>query len=249
MKRRGVISLCGQDGLLISLRQKVSLSANKKVLTLSESIEQLHVEGVEEIIPSYCSVLVRFDPERISFHELREKIELIRRIKMQKNSEERYILNVPVLYGGIVGIDLEEVAKLARVSSEEVIRYHTSTVFHVFSIGFLPGFPYLGIVPRKIRIPRLENPRKCVQKGAVAIANRQSGIYPVESPGGWRIIGQTPFELFAKGENPPTLFRPGDRVRFAEIGPEEFRTIKRHIEKGGWMPFERNWKGDAKCDW
>jgi KipI family sensor histidine kinase inhibitor len=249
MKRCGVISLCGQDGLLISLRQKVSLSVNKRVLALSESIEQLRIEGVEEIIPSYCSILVRFDPECISFHELREKIVLIRCVKTQKISEERHILNVPVLYGGKAGIDLEEVAKLAGVSPEEVIRYHTTTVFHVFSIGFLPGFPYLGIVPRKIRIPRLENPRKCVQKGAVAIANRQSGIYPVESPGGWRIIGQTPFELFAKGENPPTLFRPGDRVRFAEIGPEEFRTIKRHIEKGGWMPFERNWKGDAKCDW
>ena len=129
---------------------------------------------------------------------------------------------IPVAYGGGYGPDLKWVAEYHQLTTEEVVRLHSETVYQVYMIGFTPGYPYLGELPAAIATPRRETPRTAVPKGSVAIAQRQTGIYPVESPGGWQIIGRTPFSLFNPDASPPVPLKMGDQVKFVPINAEEY---------------------------
>jgi len=132
-------------------------------------------------------------------------------------------LEIPVVYGGEYGPDMEWVSQYHNISVDEVIQLHTGTTYQVYMIGFMPGFPYLGELPEGLATPRRETPRTVIPQGSVAIAQRQTGIYPVESPGGWQILGRTPLKLFNPLHSPPTLLEMGDLVRFFSIGEKEFK--------------------------
>jgi inhibitor of KinA len=165
--------------------------------------------------------MVVYDPLKIEIARLQEAILRLHRITGPSLVPEPKTLSVPVVYGGEYGPDLEWVAAFHKISAEEVIRLHVETVYRVYMIGFTPGYPYLGELPEGLATPRRESPRTAVPKGSVAIAHRQTGIYPVQSPGGWHILGWTPIKLFDAGHWPPTPLEMGDRVRFFPIQKEE----------------------------
>jgi inhibitor of KinA len=179
-------------------------------------LRSFRAPGVRNLHPAYASVLISFDPLRTA----QEEIEAAARRAAAEESvaPPPRRVEIPVRYGGEFGPDLEEVARLNGLRPERVIEIHTSAEYLVYFLGFSPGFPYLGGLPAEIATPRLAAPRKLVPAGSVAIGGTQAGIYPFASPGGWRIIGRTPLELFRADREPPALVEMGDRVRFVERG-------------------------------
>jgi KipI family sensor histidine kinase inhibitor len=198
--------------LLVSLGEEVSLATHEHVLRLSRLLE-----GAPELLnihPGYCSLLITFDPRRVKYERVESAVsEALDRMDSVDMPSRRRV-DVPVRYGGADGPDLEEVARLHGISPEDVVRIHASAEYLVYFLGFSPGFPYLGGMPAAIATPRLATPRTHVPAGSVAIGGDYTGIYPVASPGGWRIIGRTPLELFRAERAPLTLLRMGDHVRF-----------------------------------
>jgi KipI family sensor histidine kinase inhibitor len=216
-----IFRVMGDRALLVELGNEISSAINKKVRELFVSLDQQGIAGVIDLIPSYRSLLVIYDPLQITMSELEGQI-----AKTQKGMDPARIpspktVEIPVVYGDDYGPDLEWVAAYHKIAPREVIRLHTQHTYQVYMIGFTSGFPYLGEVPEALSTPRRETPRIHVPKGSVAIAQKQTGIYPVQSPGGWHIIGWTPVTLFDPQAEPPSLLVMGDRVRFQAITAEE----------------------------
>ena len=211
----------GDRALLVELGDEISPAINKKVRELFVSLDHQAFAGVIDLVPSYRSLLVVYNPLQISKSEIENQI-----AKTQKGMDPARIprpktVEIPVVYGDDYGPDLEWVAAYHKIAPQEVIRLHTRHTYQVYMIGFTSGFPYLGEVPEALFTPRRETPRTLVPKGSVAIAQKQTGIYPVQSPGGWHIIGWTPVTLFDPKAEPPSLLEMGDRVRFHAITAEE----------------------------
>jgi inhibitor of KinA len=195
---------------------------HRRVMQLAAAIRSAPFAGFVETVPAFTSLCIYFNPEVVKSHFPKETAadavaawlaarlqNLPPDVPMESN-----LVEIPVRYGAAWGPDLSEAAALLRLSEEEVIRLHTGATYTVFMIGFLPGFPYLGLLPEALNLPRLPTPRREVPAGSVAIAGRQTGIYPQASPGGWRIIGHTAVRLFDPAADPPALLQPGWRVRF-----------------------------------
>jgi inhibitor of KinA len=213
--------LMGDRALLIELGDEISPSVNKRVRELFLKLDREALKGIMELVPSYRSVMVVYDPLMISLTSLQETILRLHRQANAPSLPEPKTLEAPVVYGGRFGPDLQWVADFHGISPEEVVRYHVQPVYQVYMIGFTPGFPYLGEVPEAIATPRRETPRTVVPQGSVAIAQKQTGIYPVPSPGGWHILGWTPLKLFDAEKWPPTPIEIGDLVRFFPIHEKE----------------------------
>jgi KipI family sensor histidine kinase inhibitor len=162
-------------------------------------------------------LVVSYDSLRTSCEDIENWVKMAIPISKRFSLGKTKTIEVPVLYGGEYGPDLEEVARLHSINGEEVVRLHSCETYTVYFIGFLPGFPYLGPLDTNLDTPRWESPRLEIKAGSVGIAGRQTGIYPLDSPGGWRIIGRTPLKLFDPGANPPARFSPGDKVRFIPL--------------------------------
>jgi KipI family sensor histidine kinase inhibitor len=200
--------------LIVCFGQEISAEALRRVVSLSRRLGG--IRGILNHHPAYSSVLVDFDPR------LRERAEieaLLRELASEDGGDgaiERTV-EIPVIYGGEYGADLEDVARHTGLPAERVVELHASAEYLVYFLGFSPGFPYLGGLPAELATPRLPAPRKLVPAGSVAIGGSQTGIYPVDSPGGWRIIGRTPLRLFDAEASPPALLAMGDRVRFVPI--------------------------------
>ncbi len=214
--------IMGDRSLLVELGDRISPDVNREVRELFVILDRNPVKGVLETIPAYRSLLIIYDPLITNSMLLQHQIE-----DLQKKSEvidipEPKTVEIPVAYGGEFGPDLEWVARYHKTSTEEVIRLHTGTSYQVYMIGFTPGFPYMGELPERLATPRRQTPRTTIPEGSVAIAQRQTGIYPVESPGGWHILGRTPMKLFDPLQIPPTLLEMGDLVRFFSIKEVEF---------------------------
>lgn len=213
--------MMGDRALLVELGDQISPSINEKVRELFLKLDRRPLKGVVELVPSYRSLMVIYDPLRTGLDRLREEIIELHQATDPSLVPEPKTLAVPVVYGGECGPDLEWVANFHRISPEQVIRLHTGTTYRVYMIGFTPGYPYLGELPQALATPRRETPRTVVPQGSVAIAQRQTGIYPVQSPGGWHILGWTPIRLFDASQWPPTPLEMGDRVRFFPIHKED----------------------------
>lgn len=207
----------GDRSLLVELGDTISPDVNRRVQQLMLQLQQAPLPGVREIAPGYRSLLVVYDPLTIAAAELMERIAEAAARQGLAGLPQAKLLTVPVFYGGDYGPDLEGVAGHLGISSDEVIRLHTETVYRVYMIGFTPGYPYMGELPAALAVPRRSTPRTRVPKGSVGIAQRQTGIYPVESPGGWQIIGWTPIELFDPSRQLPSLLEMGDRVKFEAV--------------------------------
>ena len=201
--------------LLLVFDDRISLAAHRDVLRLTPLLRS--VPAVTNVHPAYASILIDFDPLRTGRREVeRAAQELFAQAAATPLPEPRMV-EIPVAYGGGNGPDLEAVATLTGHTPDEVVSLHSSAEYLVYFLGFSPGFPYLGGMPESIAAPRLETPRRRVPAGSVAIGGRQTGVYPVASPGGWRIIGRTPLRLFAPDADPPALLQMGDHVRFVPI--------------------------------
>jgi len=211
----------GDRGLLVELGEIIAPEVNRRVQQLMQQLERVRLAGVRELAPGYRSLLVVFDPLRIAADELKARITDICARPAAAGLPRAKLLTVPVFYGGDYGPDLQWVADHLRISADEVIRRHTGTIYRVYMIGFTPGYPYMGELPQSLAVPRRSTPRTRVPKGSVGIAQRQTGIYPVESPGGWQIIGWTPIELFEPRRSLPSLLEMGDRVKFEAVRPVE----------------------------
>jgi KipI family sensor histidine kinase inhibitor len=207
----------GDRSILVELGDTISPDVNRRVQQLMLQLRQAPLPGVREIAPGYRSLLVVYDPLTTAPAELKERIAEAAARPGIAGLPQAKRLTVPVFYGGNYGPDLEAVAGHLGISTDEVIRLHTETIYRVYMIGFTPGYPYMGELPAALAVPRRSTPRTRVPKGSVGIAQRQTGIYPVESPGGWQIIGWTPLELFDPSRQLPSLLEMGDRVKFEAV--------------------------------
>ena len=208
--------------LLIVLGREISRELQRRVAQLCLLIDSERPGAVRNLHPAYGSVLVTFDPRKASTGRMEEAAgEWLRRLKSAELPPARQV-EIPVCYGSSFGPDLGDVAAFAGLSCDDVIRIHSAAEYFVYFLGFSPGFPYLGELPPELAMPRLSTPRTQVPAGSVAIGGTQTGIYPLGSPGGWRIIGRTPLKLFRPLAAPPTLLCMGDLVRFQPIPENEF---------------------------
>jgi inhibitor of KinA len=213
----------GDRGLLLEFGDEISPEVNEKVRRIALAIHGKDIEGIVETVPTYRSLLIIYNPLILSPMDLKERLERIEQGLQYIPFPEPNLTRIPVAYGGSYGPDLDYVAQYHQISSEEVIRLHCSKPYLIYMIGFMPGFPYMGKLPEALVTPRLKTPRLSVPAGSVAIAQNQTGIYSMESPGGWQIIGRTPAQLFAPDKEPPTLLRMGDSVQFYPISEKEFK--------------------------
>lgn len=222
----------GERAFLVEFEQEISEELLKKVFFYKEIIQKNYIKEKVEVINTYCSLLVvwhlAIDNPYDTFLELEE---VISTANIQEESQSR-IFRIPVCYDESFGLDLTELSSAKNLSKEEVIRLHSSANYLVYFIGFLPGFLYLGGLPPKLYFPRRKEPRLEVQKGAVGIGEKQTGIYPQKSPGGWNIIGNSPVPLFDVHSDPPSPFLPGDRIRFYPISLEEHEEISMQVSSG-----------------
>jgi KipI family sensor histidine kinase inhibitor len=206
---------------MVVLGEGISAPVNRRVRELLLRLERRPVEGLLDLMPSYRSLLLVYDPLRIPLEELQGKIMETFGDPEPEPLPEPRTHRIPVCYGGEYGPDLEWVARYHGITPDEVVRLHTGSVYQVYMIGFAPGFPYLGELPEGLATPRKQTPRTAVPKGSVAIAQRQTGIYPSQSPGGWQVLGRTPLNLFDPGRRPPVPLEMGDRVDFYPIREKE----------------------------
>jgi inhibitor of KinA len=201
-----------------------------RVLSTAATLEGANIPGVIDVTSAYESVAVFFDPARIE-QDIEEKIRALVASAGVRVSRKKRRIEIPVCYDEEFALDLGRVASQTSLTGDAILALHSSNEYTVACIGFVPGFPFLAGLSDKLRVPRLESPRTKVPAGSVAIANAQAGIYPFESPGGWNVIGRTPLRLFRVNENPPTLLRPGDRVRFRRINRDEFEARVKEASK------------------
>jgi inhibitor of KinA len=213
----------GDRGLLLEFGDVISPEVNGKVRRMALAIQEEKIEGITETVPTYRSLLIIYDPLVLPIGELIERLERLEEGLERFSFQEGKLTRIPAVYGGLLGPDLEGVAAYLQLSPEEVVQLHCSRPYLIYMIGFMPGFPYMGELPEALVTPRLRTPRLSVPAGSVAIAQKQTGIYPVESPGGWRIIGRTPVRLFDPQKAPPALLKMGDYVEFYPVTEKEFQ--------------------------
>ena len=216
----------GDRAILIEFENKISPEINEKVRKLDLAINQSMSETVLETIPAYHSILVYYDPLKVNLEELLDDLKDLESFSLEYEINQPRELEIPVIYGGEFGPDLDYVAEYNNLTPEEVIDKHSSIGYRVYMLGFTPGFPYLGGLPEQLATPRHKDPRGKILAGSVGIAGGQTGIYPITSPGGWRIIGRTPYDLFKPDSDEPFLFQQGDLVKFKKIDSNEYEKIK-----------------------
>jgi inhibitor of KinA len=227
--------VAGDQNMVVEFGDEVDMTLNRKVHNMVSAIKQARFDGVRELIPAYRSILIDYDPSIISFAALRDKLEALENRLYLSSLPSTREVEIPVVfgYGEPYESDIEFVARYNKLDSvQEVIELFTSGDYLVYMIGFLPGFPYLGGMPKRLATPRLDRPRISVPAGSVGIAGEQSGIYPLDSPGGWRCIGRTALRLFEPSWQPPSLLQAGDRVRFVSISPEQYERIALKVKEG-----------------
>ena len=204
----------GDSALLIQFGDQIDLEINRRVQALDSLLRAEALAGMIETVPAYATLLVHYDPLALTYEQVSDRIRAeMDRIESNATRAPRRI-EIPVRYGGASGPDLEWVAAHHQLSLADVIHLHTDRTYTVYMMGFTPGFPYMGKLHTSLITPRLDSPRTLVRAGTVAIAGEQTGIYPVDSPGGWRLIGWTLLSLFDLSSDAPFLFAPGDKVKF-----------------------------------
>lgn len=221
-----LISPLGDSAALIRLGDGFDEATSVRVRALAQELERDPLSGMCDVVPAFASVAVFFQRPRADVAALEQEVATrLARIEPEETLPPPATREIPVCYGGEFGPDLSEVARHARLSADEVVAAHHGGNYLVHAIGFLPGFPYLGGLPARLATPRRRTPRPEVPAGSVGIGGAQTGVYPIASPGGWNLIGQTPLKLFDANREQPTLLRAGDRVRFTPITAEEFQRV------------------------
>lgn len=226
----------GDTGIRVQLGSTISPETNQLIRSFSLLLEQDKHPGLIEWIPTYTSITVFYDPYVISYDELTAYLHSIAASLHQADLPEAEIIHIPTCYGGELGPDLDNVARHNGLTPEEVIKIHSQPMYLIYMMGFTPGFPYLGGMSKRIATPRLEVPRSKVPAGSVGIAGEQTGIYAMETPGGWQIIGRTPLKLYDPLREPSILLKAGNYVKFVPIPYDRYKQIEEAVEKGSYQP-------------
>ena len=226
------ILTAGDSALLIEFGKDINPETNRKITALVQLMREQHIEGIVDVIPAFCSLLINYDPRVLSYEELKERMAHLLKMETKTEATRKRIFEIPVCYGGEYGPDIENIAEHAGLSVEEVIKIHSSKDYLIYMLGFLPGFTYLGGLDERIHTPRLASPRLKIRAGSVGIGGSQTGIYPLDSPGGWQLMGMTPVRTYDPERQTPILVEAGDYIRFIPIDEEEFLRIQELVEKG-----------------
>src|SRR5262245_60133122 len=205
----------GDSAILLELEPVIDPEVNARAIAIAAAIGGQRLRGVRDVIPTYRSVAIHFEPLACDIDSIRQAV--LEAAASPPVSASGSLVEVPVAYGGDNGPDLDDVAAFARVPARTVIDRHCGPEYRVFMLGFLPGFAYMGIVDESIAAPRKATPRTRIPAGSVGIAGRQTGVYPRPSPGGWQLIGRTSLQVFDPSRKPASLFRAGDRVKFIPV--------------------------------
>ena len=221
------ISPVGDRAISIDFGKVIDPTINRHIRQTIERIKALQLEGIIELVPTYCALLVEYDAMLYSYSEICNIIEPTLEEGMTNTTNELVtVVEVPTVYGGEFGPDLSFVASHNHLSEDEVISIHSGTDYLVYMLGFIPGFTYLGGMDPRIATPRLSSPRTLIPAGSVGIAGEQTGTYPSDSPGGWQIIGRTPVTMYDMSKAQAALLKAGDYVRYVPIDESEFHRIK-----------------------
>ena len=232
----------GDQAITVEFGDEIDLDVNRQVYAFADAVQAAGLAGVVEIVPSYRSLLVQYDLRSTGFAAISEALrQILDALPPAVDDEEAAVdvFELPVVYGGEDGPDLQDVADHAGLTPEEVVTIHSATAYRVYMLGFAPGFPYLGGMDPRIACPRLSTPRVRLPAGSVGIAESQTGVYPTASPGGWRIIGRTPVPLFTPETDPPVAILPGSYIQFRQVDASEAARIEQAVEAGSYRMSRR----------
>lgn len=241
------VSPAGDRALVLDFGNVIDVAVNDRVMAYRAAIEKAGIPGITEIVPTYRSLLILYDPAVITYAPLTKRLLSPSGIKGASVSPHYRLLQVPCLYGGEAGPDLASLADSKGMPEEEIIRLHSAPEYKVYMLGFLPGFVYLGGLDSRISAPRLATPRTLIPAGSVGIGGSQTGVYPVSSPGGWLLIGKTPLPFYDPESDTPILCRAGDHIRFIPVSRPEYDSILHDVAEGTYMPEFAERAGDAAC--
>ena len=221
--------LLGDSAVSAQFGEEICPEINQQVTALRDALEEAaakgEIQGLGEMVPTYCALLINYNPLVLSYDELSAKLEELSQGLVVKSDTDRQVVEIPVAYGGEYGPDLAEVAAAHGMTEQQVIDIHSQPEYPIYMLGFVAGFPYLGGMSEKIATPRKESPRLKIEAGSVGIAGSQTGIYSVESPGGWQIIGRTPLKLYDTDREQPVLLSAGQYIKFKPISGAEYEAM------------------------
>lgn len=217
---------CGDCAVTVAFAQEIREDTNRKIRYLAKKLQNAGIHGLQETVPTYCSLTVYYEPLVLSRRKLEHQILHFLAAYQPDTAEKKRIFQIPVCYEGEFAPDMEDVCRLTGLSREQVIALHSSVDYLIYMLGFLPGFPYLGGMDPRLEVPRLDSSRTRIPAGAVGIGGKQTGVYPLASPGGWRLIGRTPAVIYDPNREKPIVYEAGDYIRFCPISTDEFRRIQ-----------------------
>ena len=217
---------CGDSAVTVEFGNRIDDQLNGAVHAFASAVEALGHPAIREVVPTYRSATVHYLPHLLEYAAL---VQLLRPLTETQGGAGPFgaPVEIPVLYGGPWGPDLEEVAAHCGMTPEQVIAAHSARCYRIYMLGFTPGFPYLGGMDPRLATPRRKEPRIRIPAGSVGIAGSQTGVYPIESPGGWQLIGRTPLRLFDLGSDPPILLQAGRSIRFVPIDEPTYHRLER----------------------
>ncbi len=229
--KKPLFRIAGDRGLLVEYGDEIDPDINNKVRSMAIVMEKESPKGALETIPTYRSLLIIYDPDITNPTKLKKEILALEERLSQIKIPPPDTVEIPVCYGGEFGPDIQFVAEHNSITADDVVRIHSGADYQIYMIGFTPGFPFLGGLPKELHTPRLETPRSFVPERSVGIANNQTGIYPLASPGGWQLIGKTPLKLFAPEHSNPFIYKVGDRIKFKPISTEDYYRLAGEVKK------------------
>jgi inhibitor of KinA len=221
------IVAAGDSAMVVEFEERIDAAVNARALAVARRLQAQPVAGVRDVVPTYRSVAVYFDPLQTSHDALIARLEREAAHAVPEAAPAGDAIRIPVCYGGELGPDLAQVAAFGGISESAAVNLHVGVTYRVFMLGFMPGFAYMGVVDGGIAAPRRETPRLRVPRGTVGIAGPQTGVHPVDAPSGWQLIGRTPVKPFDFARAEPFLMKPGDSVRFYQIDRSEFDRMER----------------------
>ena len=219
----------GDSSVLVEFGKEISPEINARIATMVKLVKVQQIEGIVDMIPSFCALLINYDSRVITYAKLKKRLADVLKIDAKAENVASQVFEIPVCYGGQYGPDMTNLKEHAGLSEEEIIAIHSGSDYLIYMLGFLPGFPYLGGLDERIHIPRLASPRIKIPAGSVGIGGAQTGIYPLDSPGGWQLLGQTPVKTYDPERETPILFEAGDYIRFVPVSEVEYLEIEKQV--------------------